>query len=103
MSQLKNQKKAKARNNWDNNQFKKHSGQKGNPKAWQNELRKKLKGKKPIAENLALLALEEMPKTQKELRTAYKKAMLENHPDRGGSEELAARIIEAYNEIKENL
>jgi len=34
--------------------------------------------------------------TEKEIKKAYKKAALEHHPDKGGSDDMFQKISEAY-------
>jgi hypothetical protein len=72
-------------------------GPAGSPDQWARQAENVLK---PVAGgNLALLGLSEMPETIKELKAARRKAMLANHPDRGGDETKAAAINRAYDQL----
>lgn len=78
--------------------YKRYSeGPAGSPERWAQQAEKVLK---PVAgSNLALLGLTAMPETLKELKAARRKAMLANHPDRGGDETTAAAINRAYDQL----
>ena len=41
--------------------------------------------------------------SDKELKSAYKKASMQHHPDRGGNEEKFKQINEAYSTLKDKL
>ena len=78
----------------------------GNPDQWEN-IAELLFGKAVIvgvkAKFLAVLGLTEMPSTVDELKTAFHAAMFTAHPDRGGTNEAARNVLEAYMMLKREL
>ena len=47
-----------------------------------------------------ILGLQKYPFSDVDLKIAYRKVIVENHPDKGGSEEKTKKINEAYEELK---
>lgn len=87
------------KNPWNPNQFKK-TKVKGNPETWRNAA-KGITGSASFNQDadMTLLNLEELT----DLRTLTKarnKAMLQAHPDKGGSDTLARQILEAFERLK---
>lgn len=76
--------------------------EKGNPDQWREAFLKRMEGGSVnIEENLQLLGLETMPNSENDLKKAYREAMKKSHPDKGGSDDLAAKINEAFEALKE--
>lgn len=74
-----------------------NSGPAGSAEQWARQAEKVLK---PHAGgNLEILGLTALPETISDLKKARRKAMLQVHPDLGGSEEEAAKINRAYDEL----
>jgi hypothetical protein len=84
--------------NWSQDQFKK-SKIKGDPKQWKNAARALLGGVIEIHDDLKILGLLNFPKTKKELTVARNKHLKMSHPDIGGSDEAARKIIDAYERV----
>lgn len=74
--------------------------QRGNSESWR-KVAKSLEANTTI-DSLKILGLVTIP-TEIELKKIYRIKMLSAHPDRGGSTELAAKINEAYLELKQLL
>lgn len=49
-----------------------------------------------LTEELVLLNLAARPTMLAELKSAFRKAMMKAHPDHGGSNEMARRVMEAF-------
>lgn len=96
------QAKPKRKNPWDTKQFKK-SRIKGDPNSWRNAA----KGITSSATfnqdaDMALLDLTELPDL-KALTKARNKALSLAHPDKGGTDEQARLILEAFERLKARL
>ena len=86
---------------WNPDQFKK-SNQRGNPEQWKKAANQFLKKRGQKNKYLELLGLDDFPKTLAELKTAYRKKMIDVHPDKpGGSEETAKQVNDAYENLLE--
>lgn len=88
----------KKRNAWDPKQFPKGKI-KGNQRMWESAA-KALSPNPTESDDLQILGLAELPATLRELQKARNSAMLKVHPDRGGSNEQAVQVQEAYENLK---
>lgn len=86
------------KNPWDSNQFKK-SNVKGNADAWRNAAQGIRTPALTLDEDMALLNIKELTDL-KTLTKARNLAMHQAHPDKGGTDEQARRITDAYNRLK---
>lgn len=86
------------KNTWDPNQFKK-SKTKGNKDTWSSAARSILKPLETQESDLSLLGLSKLSSLS-ELTKARNKMMMKAHPDRGGSDDEARIVIEAYERLK---
>ena len=92
----------KKRNAWNPKQFKK-SRFKGDPNTWKNAARGITESASFNEDaDMVLLNLTELSDL-KTLTKARNKAMLSAHPDKGGTDEQARSIIEAYERLKGRL
>ena len=74
-----------------------NSGPAGSAEQWARQAEKVLK---PHAGgNLEILGITALPDTLAELKSARRKAMLQVHPDLGGTDEDAAKINRAYDDL----
>src|SRR4051812_45643794 len=77
----------------------------GTPKDWRRNFEQTIFGTEELARLLGqdnpihILGFATLP-TFDELRKAFRKLMMENHPDHGGSDDAAKRIIAAYQTLK---
>ena len=84
---------------WNPNQFRK-TATNGSSDQWSAAARMLIQGQATGAQELlALLGLDEMPKSVGELQKARRKAMRKAHPDVGGSEAAAQEINHAYEQV----
>lgn len=77
--------------------YKTYEGAPGSPEQWAWQADKVLKPK--AGGNLAILGLVALPATLEELKSIRRKVMREVHPDLGGSEEQAAKINAAFDQL----
>lgn len=89
------------KNAWDNNQFKK-SNVKGNSEAWKNAAKGMGGTVGSLDDDMATLDLQQLTDLRS-LTKARNRAMLKAHPDKGGSDEQARIITDAYNRLKMRL
>lgn len=82
------------------NRYKTHTGEKGNSETWRKQADRMKRRYESADESLQLLGLTALPATLDELNKARRKVMLKHHPDHGGSEELAQKINNAYDQLK---
>jgi len=87
---------------WDPNQFKKRSGA-GNADQWKRAAAHLTSDDDSAAEYLAVLGLNELPKTLADLKKARRIAMQKVHPDLGGTEKEAQAVNQAYEHLKGDL
>jgi ATP-dependent DNA ligase len=78
--------------------YKTYEGEPGSPDQWAAQARL-LRPALGSSSSLAVLGLSSMPSTIDELKKIRRKVMLENHPDRGGTDKVAAAINNAYDQI----
>lgn len=74
----------------------------GRPEQWE-QIAERLFGIGPrlsANKNLAILGLAAPPKTLAELKHAFRAAMMKNHPDHGGTNELARDTMAAFATLK---
>lgn len=93
--------KERAKDAWSENQFKK--GRPGNEKQWRAAAHDRFDSE--VEEEISnnpyhnILGLKSAPKNIEELKRARNKMMMKNHPDLGGSEEVAKKINEAFENL----
>lgn len=86
------------KNPWDKNQFKK-SNVKGNSDTWKNAAQGIATPLASQDDDMTLLGIEQLTDLRS-LTKARNKAMHEAHPDKGGTDEQARIITDAYNRLK---
>lgn len=91
-------KKINKKNPWDPNQFEK-SDFIGSKSTWKNAAKNLFKPHQDKQEDMLLLGIKKL-NTLSELNKARNKIMLKVHPDRGGSEEEAKKVLDAYERLK---
>lgn len=86
----------KPKRKFDINRYKTHTGARGNPEEWHEKARRLAAKSNDYVGALLLLGIDTLPGDQQTLSKAWKKAMLRAHPDRGGSQEEAAKVNSAH-------
>lgn len=83
-----------------NNGYKTQNGARGSRSQWQEKAARLRKRMTSADQSLAILGLTEIPMTIGVLKRARREAMKKAHPDRGGSEQQAQAVNEAYDIIE---
>jgi len=80
--------------------YKTHEGPRGSPTDWTRKA-KRITGAvrahdSKVAKSLKTLGLEDIPKSERDLKRAYRKAAIKTHPDQGGSNEAFLEVQAAF-------
>jgi bifunctional non-homologous end joining protein LigD len=84
----------KKKSNFNMNKYKTHDGEKGSPEQWREAAKVIFNVNNENC--LTTLGLNSVPSSKEELKKQYIKLIAKAHPDKGGTEEDAARINAAY-------